>query len=603
MKNARLTENEGPQKGDNDMDYPEYCYVDFGLNSASKRYILHVKQVAPALEKAGHKNCFLTWYRFPQTVKDAGTVRGYSGPCMADFLPFDFDNVQEPKKALSEARKFVAWLETEMDVSCDSLRFYFSGRKGFHLMLPAQLFGGFVPSSMLPKVLKAVAKDLAGDLLVDMAIYDAQRFLRIENTTHETSGLYKIPLTPYEFLNLEFDEITSKAKEPRHVDCEGELGAVPALMEIYQKQLTGERAELPRKSALQDLFRSGMEEGEGRDEQAFRIACWCRDQGMKPTGALQVLKLWDAGNKTPLQATNGGNILQVKIASAYKGVASDILTVDSIKNVKELATEYTQYVENMKKRKVLLGFPTMDKKLRGVAPGELMFLIARASVGKSAFIQNVQRKMNKAKQWSLFISLEQPLPQCFERMVQMSAEISGEQAETLWTDPAEREFMLTDVIDQMAYSLVMGDSLKSTDIPTAVQLAEEKAGEHMSCILIDYLGYIHTDSNGTTYERISQLARELKQTAKRIDRAIICIAQTNRTAGGDGTEPLTLASARDSGAIEESGDFVLGLYQQKAIDERMMPLVAQILKNRKGYTGEVLLTMDRVTLRIEEAIS
>ena len=594
------------------MRHPAYCYVDFGRRSVADRYILKVGQIAEAVEKCENFNCFQTWYRFPRAVKEAGTLKGYHGPCMADYLPFDFDCVDDPGQALGTARSFVSSLQVDYEVEPGSLLYYFSGKKGIHVLLPAELFGGFAPSADLPGVLKKVAEALADGLGIDPKIYDRQRFLRIENTKHRDSGLYRIPLSAKEFLYEKIEWIIETAKAPRSIEPgDGELVAAPGFMELYQKHSQKEKTgEMPKQKTVDSLFAGGLKEGDGRDEHAFKLACYLRDSNVGPSVALKILRLWDQTNEVGLADTDGGDVLQKKIANAYGASATDGLVIADVKSIGDLAQEYSTYIAGLKTRRVLTGYPQIDKGIRGIAPGELLFIIARPNIGKSALLQNIQRKMSAAGQWSLFISLEQPLPQCFERFAQMSVNMEGQQIEDLWQDSSMQVDLESQVVKGVPRVLVMGKSISVADIPTAVQLAEEKLRNELgqetvlSAVLVDYLGYLRMNDLGRTiYEQVSTTARQLKVISGKIDRALICAAQVSR-GEGDATTPLKLSSARDSGAIEESGDFVIGLYRETCPPiEGAIPLIADVLKNRKGKQGIVKLILNQKSLRIEEASS
>ena len=62
--------------------------------------------------------------------------------------------------------------------------------------------------------------------------------------------------------------------------------------------------------------------------------------------------------------------------------------------------------------------------------------------------------------------------------------------------------------------------------------------------------------------------------------------------------PLNISSARESGAIEESADFLLGLDRPKP-HEADETITIQILKNRKGQHGiEFTYDFDKLSLRV-----
>jgi replicative DNA helicase len=100
-----------------------------------------------------------------------------------------------------------------------------------------------------------------------------------------------------------------------------------------------------------------------------------------------------------------------------------------------------------------------------------------------------------------------------------------------------------------------------------------------------------------TYETISRLATGTKNVAKLLNIPAILLSQVSRK-GGSGQSEISLDMGRDSGAIEEGADFVLGLWQhprdESDIDvwaeglpdgETQIDLICKILKNRKGPAG------------------
>jgi replicative DNA helicase len=106
------------------------------------------------------------------------------------------------------------------------------------------------------------------------------------------------------------------------------------------------------------------------------------------------------------------------------------------------------------------------------------------------------------------------------------------------------------------------------------------------------------------YEIVSRLARECKGLAKMLNLPVIVISQTSRKAGAGDVE-ISLDMGRGSGAIEESADFVLGLFQVErdrlSIEDREPDhdVICKILKNRKGPKGSRWrLDLDPSNLRI-----
>ena len=268
------------------------------------------------------------------------------------------------------------------------------------------------------------------------------------------------------------------------------------------------------------------------------------------------------------------------------------LTIRDIKAPTELAACYAQYIEALQSCKINLGFPEIDTRTRGIGPGEVMTVIAKSRAGKSAFLQNVLLRLGRLRQaGSLFLSMEQPNAQVFERYVQMSLDVKGERVENEWVrSELSRTAFLAQVVHDLGESTLTCDlpGLKLADMEQAVALAREKSELPLTLLAVDYLGLIDgSDLDRTLYGQTSRVVRELKNLAKRQAIALLLLCQISRQPGDDGSKPLSINSARESGAIEESADFLLGLYRPrigKQDDDDRITL--QILKNRKGPDGE-----------------
>ena len=77
------------------------------------------------------------------------------------------------------------------------------------------------------------------------------------------------------------------------------------------------------------------------------------------------------------------------------------------------------------------GYPELDADLRGVAPGEVVAIMARSGVGKTAFGLNLAERMTgPAALPTLLFSLEMPGPGVFERLASMTHGWPGEDIES-----------------------------------------------------------------------------------------------------------------------------------------------------------------------------
>jgi len=268
-----------------------------------------------------------------------------------------------------------------------------------------------------------------------------------------------------------------------------------------------------------------------------------------------------------------------------------------IMDFRQAQQQYERYIEMLAEAKVTLGLPVLDEAMRGLAPGETLWIMARAGVGKTAFLLNILAYNSEIGVDSLFCTLEQPAAQIYERAVQIAVGQSGLDVESVfsramvakrvgtrlpeeyvdWTERTWQRFQHVRMADR--------DAMTMEDVEAVVRAYERRYGCVPRILAIDYLGRMD-GGQGSNYEVTSRLAKQAKSLAKALGVAVILIHQVSRE-GGDGSQEVSLHMARDSGQVEEAADFVLGLWRPdlheaikyKVAEERVC---AALLKCRRG---------------------
>lgn len=176
-------------------------------------------------ELAGHidpdREAYLSVYLYPPAdycrhfVRSGYSPRGYAGPAGCRFLLFDIDRADDPGAALADARALVRFLSQRYGPKIDGgLAAYYSGSKGFHVLL--ELLPGFAPSAVVPATCKRLALAIAAKagVRIDTSCYDHQRLVRLPNSRHPSTGLFKRFLTPDELLALDVPAVRELARHP-----------------------------------------------------------------------------------------------------------------------------------------------------------------------------------------------------------------------------------------------------------------------------------------------------------------------------------------------------------------------------------------------------
>lgn len=264
------------------------------------------------------------------------------------------------------------------------------------------------------------------------------------------------------------------------------------------------------------------------------------------------------------------------------------ITIEDVYDPARMLKTYKDHVKNLKQNLFKTGFVEIDKKIRGVAGGEVLTIIARAGAFKTAMLQNMLRNyIHSSGMGALFYSLEMPVSNLTERFISMIEQWDGSAVEAAFKNYDSNEVgkgVEKRFIPDLENLFVVSKKISLSDIQPCIDLIEDKHGTKIGAVGIDYLGLI--DGPGASeYEVVSNIARGTKDVAKMINLPVVILSQTNRKAGEGETE-VSLDMGRGSGAIEEGADFVLGLWTvEDEKDPSRYDLICRILKNRKGEKG------------------
>jgi DNA primase len=239
------------------------------------------------------------------------------------------------------------------------------------------------------------------------------------------------------------------------------------------------------------------------------------------------------------------------------------------------------------------GFRSMDAILQpGLREGQVLVFLAKTGGGKTIMLCNLAFNMRRHR--VLFISLEQTREEIYERLRRIA----------LFYNPR----MSDDELEADLENVFISDEnkLNDRDLNQLIEECAIEAGGKPDAVFVDYLGYYARGASGNSqYERVTNAVMALKEVAKKQRVVIITPSQVNRMAK-EGA-PIDLDDARDSGAIEETGDFLLSLWRPdegvESLQNENVPPSGKVrvgfLKSRHGGKGKVIgLVMDMLTLAL-----
>lgn len=245
---------------------------------------------------------------------------------------------------------------------------------------------------------------------------------------------------------------------------------------------------------------------------------------------------------------------------------------------------------------IKLGFPSLDAVISpGLRPGNIAIPMAKTGVGKTVLLANIDYNLRAHR--VLHITLENTVTEFYELL---------QRIHRFW-QPLALAGSASTALPHLR--ITDENRLTGDDLTMLIEEYRADVGERPEVVMLDYLGYFaRSFKGGSSYEKTSNAVMELKAIAKANNVAIICPSQVGRAAG-EGTS-FTADKARDSGVVEETGDFVLSYYRPHEAADNVTAIAPgaarpevemQILKSRRGGKGKIVkLAMSPASLAVAD---
>jgi len=290
------------------------------------------------------------------------------------------------------------------------------------------------------------------------------------------------------------------------------------------------------------------------------------------------------------------------IPEAKSGLSEITANMDSFGGVslQDLSTfdsrmaNYERRVKTIDQDRFITEYALLDRKIRGVAPGEVMTIVAEPGGFKTAFLQNLlKRGAKRTSKHALFFSMEMPDDKIFEREIQIDCGVSGWDVECHFKGGGRYAIDQKNIAAGHNGLIVCSKPRLSLEqMERYVDLTRQKFGEVVA-LGIDFI-QLMPGPPGTSkiFDRIEHNAYGAKTMAKALNVPVILLSQIN-VLGRKEKQGINFSDAKGGGAIEEAADIGLGFYHDKS-----GVLVCEGLKNRNGPRGWKLeAEINRVTFQ------
>lgn len=286
---------------------------------------------------------------------------------------------------------------------------------------------------------------------------------------------------------------------------------------------------------------------------------------------------------------------------------------DSMQDLVSKAIKEIQNAKNAddKLRGVPSGYTALDQITQGWQKSDLIILVARPSMGKTAFALNLAR--NAAVDFHrpvAFFSLEMSSVQLVTRLISTETSLtadklrSGDLAEYEWQQLNTKVTPLTDA------PIYIDDTPQLSIFELRAKCRRLKQQHDIQMIFIDYLQLMTAkgDKGLNREQEISTISRSLKSLAKELEIPVLALSQLSRSVEQrPGSKKPILSDLRESGAIEQDADMVMFIYRPEyykdSVDDQDKPKgysIIDIAKHRNGKLGEVELRFVGQYARFEE---
>lgn len=296
----------------------EYCLIETGhsfktANGTSSftrgRYIPY-NMLSDFCKECDNYSVFRSAYRYSDNNITSDSV-------LYGDLYLDFDDASDFNKVRMDAITAISYFKVVYHIVEDSLKIWFSGKKGVHIVVPAKTLG-ITPHQSLNRVFKYIANSVRSftpNKTVDTQIYDNKRLFRVPNTIHEESGLYKIPITIKELKELDIANIRNMAVAPRFIYSNDILTVNPfaqqqfnrIINEYYRYNKSNKTNGDRRYARLLDFtppcVQSILDNGADKGQRNVTIAClagFYKSSGKSLNETIELISEWNSRNIEPI---------------------------------------------------------------------------------------------------------------------------------------------------------------------------------------------------------------------------------------------------------------------------------------------------------------
>lgn len=315
-------------------------YVEFGGilgNSFTRNMFIRIDEnektkTQNIKERFKNSDFYRTNYIY-DNIEDINSATIY-GPMVID-LDIDLNTDEDLENLKIDLLLVLSTLDLLMGITEDNIAIYFSGNKGFHIIIPPSIFG-LVPHKNLNLVYKRIAEelyDITTFKTVDLKIYDKRRLIRVVNSINEKTGLYKVPISSKKLNTMGLEQLKAYASSPKEtreiIDTKKKTKAIAyikSLIEEDKRRAQNKRnknninykkvfkkKKMPKVPCIKNIVENGASIGQ-RNDTTVALSSIIFQSGYDFEETMQMVKYWnESKNEEPLKDSE----IETTVKSAY----------------------------------------------------------------------------------------------------------------------------------------------------------------------------------------------------------------------------------------------------------------------------------------------
>lgn len=319
--------------------------------------------------------------------------------------------------------------------------------------------------------------------------------------------------------------------------------------------------------------------------------------------------LYELNAKIPDWIENPNNI-DIAISRINKNLDNLVASTGNLKNTVSIGEAIDQVFEDIKARKenpklpgVSTGFTNIDNLTAGLMEGDLWYVAARPSMGKSAWLVKALINMAKSGIPCLLFSQEMSQRQLFERIFAIESEVGllDIRLGKISDDDVARLEKRKDELKELPLYIDSTFGASIEEIGAMIRKYNQLHG--IKVVGIDYIQIV-VERGGDATAELGKASRLLKLISNELGISTIVISQLNREVEKREDKRPLMADLRQSGNLEEDADILACLYRDEVYhptspDAGTVEFI--IRKARNSPIGTIPLNFDKNTVNIYDA--